>query len=304
MTVAARSANFPAEAATVDVEQIDMRSDTPVRAGTYLYDSSLDDTGDLVTNWHRHDLHQIEYTLEGVAEVETHEAHLLLPPQQALWIPAGLPHRTTLKGVRSVAVFFDPGMVPVTDQRARVLAASPVIREMMTYAVRWPISRATSDATADAFFGALALLAADWLEHEAPLLLPSSTDPVTRAVMDSTQAHLRDATTRSVGAELGISERTLRRHFVAATGMTWREYLLTSRLLRAMALLSEPHRTVLDVATEVGFDSVSAFARVFRRLTGETPTAFRRRVTSPPQDSSNVQAGSTGGDTSAPAAPR
>jgi AraC-like DNA-binding protein len=60
--------------------------------------------------------------------------------------------------------------------------------------------------------------------------------------------------------------------------MPWRRYLLHSRLLRAMALLSEPGPTVLDVATEVGFDSVSAFTRAFRAYTGETPTGYRRRV--------------------------
>ena len=74
-----------------------------------------------------------------------------------------------------------------------------------------------------------------------------------------------------------MSERTLRRQFGAATGMTWRQYLLQSRLLRAMALLTEPGRSVIDVATEVGFDSVSVFTRAFVRLAGETPTAYRRR---------------------------
>jgi AraC-like DNA-binding protein len=67
--------------------------------------------------------------------------------------------------------------------------------------------------------------------------------------------------------------------------MEWRRYLLESRLLRAMALLVEPNHTVMDVATAVGFDSVSAFTRAFGRYTGETPTAYRRRVTAPSEAS-------------------
>jgi AraC-like DNA-binding protein len=99
-------------------------------------------------------------------------------------------------------------------------------------------------------------------------------------VMDYTNAHLADVTVAAVSTAVGISERSLRRQFGAATGMTWRQYVLQSRLLRAMALLTEPSRTVIDVATEVGFDSVSAFTRAFGRLTSETPSAYRRRVTS------------------------
>ena len=58
--------------------------------------------------WHTHDLHQLLYAFEGIVEVETDGSHHLLPPQQAAWIPAGLPHQTTLRRVRSVAVFFQP----------------------------------------------------------------------------------------------------------------------------------------------------------------------------------------------------
>jgi AraC-like DNA-binding protein len=272
MTVSARPANDLLVAANIGM--VDMREGMPVRAGTYPYEGD-----DLVTGWHTHDLHQIEYAFQGVVEVETEAAHYLLPPQQAVWIPAGLAHRTTLKRVRTVSVFFDPEMVPSVDGRARILAAAPVIREMIVYGVRWPINRPASDPVADAFFEALAQLTHDWLDHETPLCLPTSTDPVVAAVMAHTNAHLDEVTARHVCRAVGVSERTLRRAFSAATGMTWRQYLLESRLLRAMALLAETGPTVLDVATSVGFDSVSAFTRAFGRYTGETPTAYRRRVT-------------------------
>ena len=158
-------------------------------------------------------------------------------------------------------------------------AVSVERREMIIFATRWPIGRPHSDAVADAFFDALALLVGEWLEHESPLSLPTSTDPEVRAAMQYADSHLAEVDVGSVCAAIGVSARSLRRKVAAATGMTWREYLLQSRRLRARALLTEPGLTVLDVATAVGFDSVSAFTRAFRRLAAETPTDYRRRVT-------------------------
>ncbi len=89
-----------------------MRAGSPVRAGSWP-----EDADDLVAIWHTHELHQLLYAFEGVAEVETDGSHHLLPPQQAAWIPAGLPHQTTLRKVRTVAVFFEPSMVSGHDDR-------------------------------------------------------------------------------------------------------------------------------------------------------------------------------------------
>jgi AraC-like DNA-binding protein len=47
-------------------------------------------------------------------------------------------------------------------------------------------------------------------------------------------------------------------------------------------LLTESGTTVLHVATEVGFESVSAFTRSFTRFAGETPRAYRTRVLARP----------------------
>jgi AraC-like DNA-binding protein len=245
------------------------------RAGTYPFEAV-----DLRTDWHHHDMHQVEYALQGTVEVETAAGHYLLPPQQALWIPAGLSHGTTIRRVRTVSVFFLPDMIEGLGERARVLAAAPIIREMILYGVRWPVYRDDDDPEADIFFTALADVVGGWLEHETPLRLPTSTVAVVSDAMAYTAAHLSDAglNATEVARAVGVSPRTLRRAFVGDTAMTWSRYLLQSRLLRAMADLAEPAPTVLDVATHVGFESASAFSRAFRSYSGETPSAYRRRI--------------------------
>jgi AraC-like DNA-binding protein len=235
--------------------------------------------GDQVfTGWHSHDLHQLEYAVEGVAEVETDAACYLLPPQQAIWIPAGLEHCTTLTRVRTISVFLDPSLGIDAGDRARVIPAAPVLREMIRYARRWPIDRDRSTPEADTFFAALAGLIAGSLDQEMPLSLPTAKSPLVTAAMQFTRAHLEDITLADVCAAVGASERSIRRAFVAEAGLSWRKYLVQSRLLKAMALLAEPGPTVLAVATAVGFESMSGLNRAFRRYTGETPLAYRQRV--------------------------
>jgi AraC-like DNA-binding protein len=251
-----------------------VRTEDSVQAGTLAYDAEY-----FVTGWHHHDLHQIEYALEGVAEVETRIGRYLVPPQQAIWIPADLEHNTTLRRVRSASVFFDPSVLPGTVyDRARVLAAAPLLREMIVYALRWPITRTTADHTADTFFAALAIVVEDCLDREQPLWLPTSTDPLVAAIISYTEENLATVTADDIRKTLSISERTLRRRFHNATGMTWRAFLVRAKLVRAMAALAEPGSNVLDVAMAVGFGSLSAFIRAFRTFTGSTPTDYRRHA--------------------------
>ncbi len=176
-------------------------------------------------------------------------------------------------------MFFDPALCPRAGDRVRILAVAPVVREMILYARRWPIGRPASDPAADAFFQALAHVITESLDDETPLCLPVAQDPLVSAATRFTLDHLQDATLRRVCAAVGTSERSLRRAFQADTGMPWRQYLLESRLLRAMALLAQPGPNVLTIATAVGFQSMSGFARAFRRYTGETPLGYRKRVT-------------------------
>ena len=252
---------------------IELRRGGRALAGSYLYEGS-----GLITGWHSHEVHQIEYALHGLVEVETDAAHYLLPPQQAAWIPAGLQHQAVMNpDVKTVAVMFAPDLIPNRSDRARIIAVSPLIREMMIYALRWPIDRTDGDEMSDGFFRTLAHLVAEALDHEAPLSLPTCEHPIVAAAMAYTKEHLADVTAEDVSRAVAVSERTLRRLFGEHIGLSWRTYLLNARMLRAMALLAEPDQSVQATATAVGFDSLSAFTRCFTQFSGESPSAYRRR---------------------------
>jgi AraC-like DNA-binding protein len=66
--------------------------------------------------------------------------------------------------------------------------------------------------------------------------------------------------------------------FRKSTGMTLNEYVNLLRLSYAQALLMKAEVTVLQVAMESGFGSLSAFNAAFRRIAGKSPSDFRRQV--------------------------
>ncbi|MFC3123428.1 helix-turn-helix domain-containing protein [Pseudoroseomonas globiformis] len=64
--------------------------------------------------------------------------------------------------------------------------------------------------------------------------------------------------------------------FRLATGQTPHEWLTALRISEARRLLAQPDMPVTNIALAVGYQTPSAFASSFRRLTGMTPSAFRR----------------------------
>ena len=153
---------------------------------------------------------------------------------------------------------------------------------MMLYSVRWPISRTELRGESRLVLSGTGYVVADALDDERPLDLPVSADPVVTAATDYTRAHLDRIAVSDVTRAARVSERTLRRIFNTHLGMSWRSYLLRARVLRSMALLSQPDRSVLEVSIAVGFDDVGAFARSFARHCGETPSAYKRRISGTP----------------------
>lgn len=257
-------------------EVSDLRHGTWNLAGSYCYEGKR-----LATGWHFHDMHQVEYALSGLVEVEDRSGHYLLPPQQAAWIPSGVAHESTLHTtVRTISVFFEPELIGDPGDRVRILAVDPLIREMIIGSLRWPIDRTESEPITESYFVTLALLVGETLEHEAPLRLPTCSDPLVAAAMAYTQENLRSVTVDQVGRAVGASARTIRRRFETHAGLSWRTYLLQARVLKAMALLAQPDRSILQISIEVGFNSLNAFDRTFHTRLGETPSSYRRRVTS------------------------
>jgi transcriptional regulator GlxA family with amidase domain len=81
-----------------------------------------------------------------------------------------------------------------------------------------------------------------------------------------------------VARHVGLSADHFSRLFRCALGIPFGEYVNRCRVEHAQRILAGSSRRVAEVAYACGFESVPHFNRVFRRVTGTSPTRFRRPV--------------------------
>ncbi len=74
-----------------------------------------------------------------------------------------------------------------------------------------------------------------------------------------------------------LEERTFLRRFQKATGLTATDYAQRLRVAKAQELLQFGQQPVERVAWQVGYSDPGAFRKVFLRIVGLTPGAYRQR---------------------------
>ena len=87
-----------------------------------------------------------------------------------------------------------------------------------------------------------------------------------------------DVSLAALAAEAGLSRFHFCRAFKESTGLSPHAWLRQLRLEQAMQMLRETDAPVVTVAAALGYASQTAFAAAFKRLTGDTPTDWRRRA--------------------------
>ena len=89
-----------------------------------------------------------------------------------------------------------------------------------------------------------------------------------------------DLTLEEVADMAGFSKYHFSRLFKEFAGMPFYKYLNTRRIAYSERLLLDPDINVTEVAIRSGFNSISAFMRMFKIVRNCTPTQFRRLNTS------------------------
>ena len=79
----------------------------------------------------------------------------------------------------------------------------------------------------------------------------------------------------AVAGEAGMSPAHLSRIFRKVMGLSYQEYLNSRRITKAKNLLRTSAQSVTEIAFSLGFADPTGFGRIFKKLTRQTPSAYR-----------------------------
>jgi AraC family transcriptional regulator len=87
-----------------------------------------------------------------------------------------------------------------------------------------------------------------------------------------------DVSLAALASDADLSRFHFCRAFKESTGLSPHAWLRQHRLEQAMNMLRGTDESIVSIAAALGYSSQTAFAAAFRKLTGETPSNWRRRV--------------------------
>ncbi len=221
---------------------------------------------------HTHDWHQLIYASEGVMWVHTSHGDWVVPPNRAVWVPAGVEHGIEMTGTVLVqTLYLAAGISGALPRRCCAVNVSPLLKEL----IRHTITLGCLDEYVPARARLVGFLVDQLVTLPAiPLQLPSPSDERAKRAAEWLRAHPEDpGLIKQMARRVATSPRTLERIFQRDTGMTFGKWRQQLRLLHALRYLAAG-KPVTAVALEVGYESPSAFIAMFRRTLGTTPYRY------------------------------
>lgn len=223
---------------------------------------------------HTHEESQLLFATSGSMQVNTDSGRWLVPPQLAVWAPAGAPHGVdTLSKVELWSIYYTQDacrrwMPEKPLGRAFALRMTPLLRELVH-------SLFEIDALHEKTELIVRLILHELKEiPDAPTFLPLPVSVLGKRVAELALADAPAQFDIAMLARLAAtSSRTISRLFPAETGLTFKAWRQRARIVTAIDRLSAG-ASISRTAAYTGFASTAAFAYAFRQVTGITAGHF------------------------------
>lgn len=230
-------------------------------------------------NPHSHNRHQIIYILSGTLHIEADGKNHFVTERHLVWIPQGTLHRLSSNNQQislligyfhtdttvddSFAIYRTDEMTArnidfISNKRRINIHKSPEI-----YAFAYGFLKAIPHICKKATFPAQSFIITD--------------NNRLSAILEYIKSNLnQDLNIEHIATRFGLSTRSLTRMFTNSN-IRFVHFLNYQRVVRAIEIISEGAMNIEQTAYEVGFNSPNSFSRVFKQITGESPSGYFKK---------------------------
>jgi AraC-like DNA-binding protein len=193
-------------------------------------------------------------------------------PNSTMRVPGGTVHKKKLTGaMEGYGAFVDPAAGPSLPATCCVVSVTPLLRELLIRCAQLPAFYEETAANSRLLGTLLDELATAKVEG---LHLPMPVDVRLRKIADAMIATPGDRANLKVWARRGgLSERTLERLLHRQTGMSFSRWRQQLAVMLAVKWMTEG-RSLQQVTTDLGYDSVPSFVTMFRKTLGTSPRRY------------------------------
>ena len=210
-------------------------------------------------------------------------------PHRLYYVPAGAPFWTSAErplSIRFLSVQFSRGHLRAMAQSAAALSGDPRLAffdPRLLALARLFEAECCAETPSDPLLGdslalgLFALLAKGGAELAPEPYRGGLTPRQVRLVCDHLERHLAEpADLAQLAGLAGLSPSHFHRAFRRSMGAPPHRWLTWKRIRRAQALMRDRGRSLADIAVETGFADQPHFTRVFSKVVGVSPGAWRR----------------------------
>ncbi|THU01072.1 AraC family transcriptional regulator [Lampropedia puyangensis] len=225
---------------------------------------------------HQHRRGHLIYASSGVLLVQAASGRWLVPPTTAVWLRPGVVHQlTAATAMTAYGMLIDEAWAQQLPETDCVVHVTPLLRELID-----ALARVSHDAPLALRSQLLGQLFMEELKTVAslPFYLPWPEEGPMRQLCEGLMQEREYAQTASQWASrLAMTPKTLHRHFLKSTGMTFGQWRQTMRLMKSMPWLLQG-LPITQVALESGYESHSAYCVAFKKHFDCSPSQFLTKL--------------------------
>lgn len=222
---------------------------------------------------HHHRRAQLMYCISGSFELAIENQLFIVSPSYAIWIPSMLEHCATSPSiVKFRSLYFDVDVYPKLPTHMHSIQVSPLLKQLIDklcgFEDGYP-APSPQQRLADVVLDELAIAPVESFQ------VPLSEHPSIQAIYQYTLLNISsNEKIPAIAKRHCMSVKSMQRLFLQELGISFEQWRLQLKVIKAIELLSSGMRTT-QVSQQLGYSNDSSFIAMFKRQTRKTPSCFK-----------------------------